>query len=399
MGKSNRQAKSIGTSTYYSFLLLSITVLLLGLIATIFDSAIKYEQECELIYDTYISSQETLFRYHVTEAVNDVQYRIKKSSYKSERLEKVFLDYLSTLRFPNHGKNPGFFFVRSKDGTVLMSSSTPEVIGRNLSDVPGPDGIITHKLFMHTLEEGNGEGFADYSWYNPVTGKVEKKRSFIKEIPTWNAYIGAGFWYSDIEQEIHNQMLEFRGLIFYRVVLVFGVIFLFIVLSIMSSRLMMRRLNKNFLLFETFFQQAKETAASIDIHQLEYKEFQNLAKTANEMSAERTAITESLRKALNEKTELMKELFHRTRNNMQLISSMINLQGTEIKDKRAIDVLKDIQSKIIAMSLVHEKLYHSENLSNIKLNDYISDLSEKIKAAYHSELYCEIIYDLEDVSI
>ncbi len=78
--------------------------------------------------------------------------------------------------------------------------------------------------------------------------------------------------------------------------------------------------------------------------------------------------------SLREKEVLLRELYHRTKNNMQVIISILSLQERNLKDPRLTRILKDIQTRIRAMSLVHQKLYQSKDLSSIELRSYVEEL-------------------------
>jgi PAS domain S-box-containing protein len=85
-----------------------------------------------------------------------------------------------------------------------------------------------------------------------------------------------------------------------------------------------------------------------------------------------------IKSALNEKEYLLKEVHHRVKNNLQIIISLLNLQSRFIKDETALSVIKDSQNRIKAMALVHEKLYKSDDISKINLNDYIRFLGNNL---------------------
>ena len=91
----------------------------------------------------------------------------------------------------------------------------------------------------------------------------------------------------------------------------------------------------------------------------------------------------ALTSSLNEKETLIRELYHRTKNNMQIISSFIQIQSRRIGDEKVSIFSKNVVSKIQTMSLVHEKLYQSKNLSKINLKEYIEELVSLI-ANYNS---------------
>ncbi|MCR4290373.1 MAG: hypothetical protein NUV86_08965, partial [Candidatus Scalindua sp.] len=73
---------------------------------------------------------------------------------------------------------------------------------------------------------------------------------------------------------------------------------------------------------------------------------------------------------------LMREIFHRVKNNMQVISSLLSLQCKYIKDEKYIEMVKESQDRIKAMALIHENLYRSKDLSNIDFNDYVKSLAK-----------------------
>ena len=81
-----------------------------------------------------------------------------------------------------------------------------------------------------------------------------------------------------------------------------------------------------------------------------------------------------LKKTIEDKNTLLKELYHRTKNNMQIICSMIRLHTNGVSDKSLAKILKELESRILSMALVHQKLYESNDLSQIDLKSYIKDL-------------------------
>jgi PAS domain S-box-containing protein len=100
---------------------------------------------------------------------------------------------------------------------------------------------------------------------------------------------------------------------------------------------------------------------------------------------ERKLAEEKIRDSLAEKEILLKEVHHRVKNNMQIISSLLELQLDSIPDERSRACLRESQNRIRSMALIHERLYQSKNFSSIDLGEYISDLSHFLFNSYMVE--------------
>jgi PAS domain S-box-containing protein len=109
---------------------------------------------------------------------------------------------------------------------------------------------------------------------------------------------------------------------------------------------------------------------------------------------------EKIKKNLVEKSLLLQELYHRTKNNMQVIASMMKLQSRQSNDTFLQQAFLDMINRIKSMALVHEKLYQSQNLSEINLKDYIQDLTKQISRSFLTgENMIKVVLDLQDIFI
>ena len=111
---------------------------------------------------------------------------------------------------------------------------------------------------------------------------------------------------------------------------------------------------------------------------------------------ERKKAENKLKSSLNEKELLLKEIHHRVKNNMQIISSLLSLQSNYINDDVTIQVLRESEVRIRAMSLVHESIYLSDNLSSIYFQNYIPRLVMNIIANYNAD-FITSEFDIEDI--
>ena len=115
---------------------------------------------------------------------------------------------------------------------------------------------------------------------------------------------------------------------------------------------------------------------------------------------ERKISEEKINYSLKEKNVLLKEIHHRVKNNMQIISSLLSLQTNYIDDNIALDVLKESQNRVKTMAMIHEKLYQSNDFVNIKFDDYILRLVSDLFYSYNiQEDQIKPVIQVEDVKL
>jgi two-component sensor histidine kinase len=90
-----------------------------------------------------------------------------------------------------------------------------------------------------------------------------------------------------------------------------------------------------------------------------------------------------LNESLKEKTLLLKEIHHRVKNNLQVISSLLNIQASLIADPRAREGYADSTRRIRSMALVHERLYHTGNLSHIDFREYLNAVAHDLGSSLY----------------
>jgi two-component system, sensor histidine kinase PdtaS len=103
----------------------------------------------------------------------------------------------------------------------------------------------------------------------------------------------------------------------------------------------------------------------------------------------------------DEKTVMLKEIHHRVKNNLQIITSLLRLQARELENPEAIAKFKDATHRVIAMSMIHEKMYQSDHLSTLHMKEYLHDLSSDLVTSYQSgyPVSLEIDCDVDSIGL
>lgn len=106
------------------------------------------------------------------------------------------------------------------------------------------------------------------------------------------------------------------------------------------------------------------------------------------------SLTRQLRKRNTEKEFLIKEIHHRVKNNLQVLSSLLHLQSRRITDETALDAVREGQNRVDAMGLIHQKLYMGDNLAGVEMREYLRELGDTLIDSFGKEASINIEYQL-----
>lgn len=95
---------------------------------------------------------------------------------------------------------------------------------------------------------------------------------------------------------------------------------------------------------------------------------------------------DEVKKSLREKDVLLQEVHHRVKNNLQIMSSLVKLQSHHIKDEKTLEILRESESRIRSMAIVHTKLYNTKDYEKIDFGDYVRSLTESFYTTYGMKL-------------
>jgi len=131
-----------------------------------------------------------------------------------------------------------------------------------------------------------------------------------------------------------------------------------------------------------------------------FRSYKNKKESNEKLQASKLDIEKKnkvLKNVVKEKEWLLKELHHRVKNNLQVVISLLNTQSSYLKDKSAVDAIKNSQNRIYSMSLIHQRLYQADGLSCVKISEYIKELVNYLKDSYQSN--ATYILDIEDIEM
>ncbi len=108
---------------------------------------------------------------------------------------------------------------------------------------------------------------------------------------------------------------------------------------------------------------------------------------------------ERIEAALKEKEILLKEIHHRVKNNMQVVTSLINLQSEQVNEPEFTELMDECRNRIRSMALVHERLYQSGNLAEISMEEYLQALGGELSRSYNTGERIEIVVEASGASV
>ncbi|WP_297337105.1 tetratricopeptide repeat protein [Algoriphagus sp.] len=127
--------------------------------------------------------------------------------------------------------------------------------------------------------------------------------------------------------------------------------------------------------------------------------FYNRSRVKQKANDLLTQKNQKIEKQNQEREMLLKEIHHRVKNNLQIISSLLSMQTRRMNDLKMIDAMKESQSRVKTMALIHEKLYQYDNLSAINMREYLIQLSDFLTQTYRTDKKIQVEIDSEEINL
>lgn len=148
-------------------------------------------RERVLVEREYMSARQAELRHYVELAVSTIR-PLYDSGRDDPAVREEAIRRLASLDYGHDG----YFFVYDLQGTSLMHSRQPELVGRNLWELRDPQGRPTIQQLIEQAQRGGG--YVDYLWRKPSTGQVAPKLGYVVALPRWNWMLGTGLYLDDI---------------------------------------------------------------------------------------------------------------------------------------------------------------------------------------------------------
>ncbi|MGB9978104.1 histidine kinase dimerization/phosphoacceptor domain -containing protein [Methanobacterium sp.] len=150
--------------------------------------------------------------------------------------------------------------------------------------------------------------------------------------------------------------------------------------------------------FETIHvtKDGKRIAVEVNVQFIEYAGKQVALEISRDISKRKKAEND-LKNSLKEKELLLMEIHHRVKNNLQVISSLLDIQANYVEDKEAINVLQESKNRVRSMAMIHGMLYQSHDLASINFSNYIKNLIQDLLHSYGANSDIKLIVDAKQV--
>ncbi len=274
-----------------------------------------------------------------------------------------------------NNKTEGFGLSCDQDGMIV------KLIYNNL-DI---DCIQTGKPFIDMVDEGS----------------IKKASNFLKKIKDeYSVYD----WELDVICNHKLRVMRVSGFSVDDDIIIFGAPSLDDIVNILKALTRTKNEpNKIISVMQRLTSYIQEEDGKKSLHSNDIGLYHELGRLNNELTNAKRELTKKnieLTELNQQKEMLLKEIHHRVKNNLMIISSLLNLQSRYIKDKESQEIFKESQNRAQSMALIHQRLYQSTDLKNIDFKEYITTLANDLYRTYVDDTsHVSLTLNIDDCSV
>jgi signal transduction histidine kinase len=357
--------KSINQLNFLGITFASLLLVVFVLIA-IYNNYIQYKDDIKSLELDYIKSQKRFIKQETKRALSFIHYKHKNNPNKSYlQLKNEIVDVIENMR--NKRDGTGYIFIYTFDGINVADPILKENAGKNLIEFKDPNGKMVIKELIDISKKDDG-GYVNYVWNKPTTNKLSPKISYAISYKPLNWMIGSGVYLDNINDTLKEKKSQYYEKISQYIWQTLLLIFILFIIGTIIYRYIMTIIKSDIELIK----KASENLEHINVKDISFKEFKQVAYHINFMNDELQDLNKNLEKKVNLRTKELEQ-------SQQYAISLVKQQDKFIKD--AIHEINTPLSIIIT------------NIDLIKLKFNSNRYLTKIEAA--SKIIHNIYNDLE----
>lgn len=306
------------------------------------------------------------------EALEEVRTRVRKLTYQDPFTEN-------------------YLFMSSYEGEMLVQPFESEREESDQWNLQDSHGLYIIRELVKTAKSGSG--YVEYYYPPPDREEPELKISYVVGIDELGAYLGTGMYVGDISLWIHNLYNRVIGVVSLIFFLLFGLLLYFF----SPFYRVYGYLLEQFALVRNEPDRDHPRIAPPRTHN---REALRLIGDYERMMREIRLSRERLEASLEEKRTLLKEVHHRVKNNLQIISSLLSLQSSYIEEEALVATFEESILRIHSMAHIHETIYATGSFQSIRMESYIRSVVDAVHQSMAPPgLSLDLRYQLEDLGL
>jgi len=301
-----------------------------------------------------------------------------------------------------------YLFMSSYDGTMLVQPYQKDMEGTNQIDLADLNGkFIIRELISQAKKE---PGYVSYTYFPPGSDQAYPKISYVVGLPEFECYIGTGIYSTDIAQikrYYFSRTITFFIISFLILLSGAAVVVTPLIRAVQYIASCFSGIGNNNHLDELQVETSKFRKGSdaeyvvkrfAEITRNLSEKNRDLLKTSEERDRIRIDNIRLMENSLTEKELLIKEMNHRVKNNLQIIISLLNLQKEKSENTELQESYNDSISRMKSISIIHQMLYQSDDLSKISGKTYIEQMIHYLIHSFGVDKEINLELDIKDIT-